>query len=228
MSIRTKLFRIVTLFVFTSIAVGVVGGYAVYRSGIPDGSGLSFFGQDPLTVFLVAVIALIGLGGGAGFFFARRISGSFDDLMDGIKAVNNGEMTALPVSSSEKFGEIAGVFNEMMEKLNVYKQIGEENAKNQENVINFLEVVSTASEGDFTKKAPVTTDVFGSIADAFNMMTEELSMLIKDVRSTARGFEEDSVSILELLNNMAEGSETQMVQLRNATEAVDDTVQATM
>ena len=55
------------------------------------------------------------------------------------------------------------------------------------------------------------------------MMTEELSSLITDVRATAMGFEEDSSNTLDLLKNMADGSETQMVQLRNATEAVDET-----
>ena len=228
MNIRVKLMRVVTLFVFTSITVGVAGGYGIYRVGVAGGSEVSFLGQNPLAVFLCAAAALTLLGGGIGFLVVRKISGSLDALMNGIAAVGRGETDGISVNSSDEFGEISGVFNETMEKINVYRRIEEENAKNQENVINFLEVVSTASDGDFTKKAPVTTDVFGSIADAFNMMTEELSVLIRDVRSTAREFEEDSFNTLDLLKNMSDGSETQMVQLRNATEAVDETAHATM
>ncbi len=228
MKIRVKLIRVVTLFVSAMIAVGAAGGYSIYQAGASGGSEVSFLGQNPLAVFLSAAAALTLLGGGIGFLIIRKISGSLDDLMNGITAVGSGESDGISVDSSDELGEIATVFNETMEKINAYRRIEEENAKNQENVINFLEVVSTASDGDFTKKAPVTTDVFGSIADAFNMMTEELSMLIKDVRSTAREFEEDSFNTLDLLKNMADGSETQMVQLRNATEAVDETAQATM
>ena len=228
MSIRAKLFRIVTSFVFLSLAMVVAGGYSIYRAGTSNGSAPSLLGQDPFVIFLFTAAALILLGGGAGFFFVRKISDLLGDLMDGISAVSSGEMDEVPVNSSDEFGEISRVFNEKTEKIKMYMQVEEENAKNQENVINFLEVVSTASEGDFTRKAPVTTDVFGSIADAFNMMTEELSSLITDVRATARGFEEDSSNTLGLLQTMADGSETQMVQLRNATEAIDETAQATM
>ncbi|MEN8262164.1 MAG: HAMP domain-containing methyl-accepting chemotaxis protein [Nitrospirota bacterium] len=228
MNIRVKLMRVVTLFVFTLIAVGVAGSYVIYRAGVAGGSEVSFLWQNPLSVFLFAAAALTLLGGGIGFLIIRKISGSLNDLMNGIIAVGSGETNAISVNSSDEFGEISTIFNKTMEKINAYTRIEEENAKNQENVINFLEVVSTASDGDFTKKAPVTTDVFGSIADAFNMMTEELSMLITDVRSTAREFEEDSSNTLDLLKNMADGSETQMVQLRNATEAVDETAHATL
>ncbi len=228
MKIRVKLIRVVTLLVSALIAVGAAGGYSIYQAGAAGGSGVFFLGENPLVVFLSAAAVMTLLGGGIAFLIIRKISGSLDDLMNGITAVGSGETDAVSVNSSHEFGEISTVFNETMEKINVYRRIEEENAKNQENVINFLEVVSTASDGDFTKKAPVTTDVFGSIADAFNMMTEELSVLIKDVRSTAREFEEDSFNTLDLLKNMADGSETQMVQLRNATEAVDETAQATM
>jgi methyl-accepting chemotaxis protein len=228
MSIRTKLFRVVTSFVFLSLALVGAGLYSIYRAGASNGSDQSFLGPEPFLIFLFTALALILLGGGAGFFFVRKIAALLGDLMDGISAVSSGEMDEVPVNSSDEFGEISKAFNEKMDKIKMYMQIEEENAKNQENVINFLEVVSTASEGDFTKKAPVTTDVFGSIADAFNMMTEELSSLITDVRATAMGFEEDSSNTLDLLKNMADGSETQMVQLRNATEAVDETAQATL
>lgn len=225
----------------------VQGSYMVYKTNIADltdkivelkdsalletaslGSKISSFQKNILMVFPAAVAGLILLAGGLGFFFVSRISSALAELKEGMKAVSSGEMENIPESSSEELGDMAKVFSETIEKLKGYMKTEEENVRNQENVINFLEVVSTAAEGDFTKRAPVTTDVFGSIADAFNMMTEELSSLIREVRSTAEEFEKDSFRTLDLLKTMADGSETQMVQLRNATEAIDETAQATL
>ncbi len=191
------------------------------------GNELTLFQKQLFAAFLAIVSALIMLGSGLGFSVVSKISTSFNVLRNGIEAISSGKTADLPVSSSDEIGEISKVFKETADKLKTYENSEEEMKKNQANVINFLEVVSTAAEGDFTKRAPVTTDVFGSIADAFNMMTEELSSLITEVRSTARGFEEDSFNTLNLLKNMAEGSETQMIQLKNASEAVDKTARAT-
>ncbi len=192
------------------------------------GSEVSALQKYLFIAFVAGVLIVMLLGGGFGLFFIRQISTSLNDLMDGITAIKRGEMAVLPVRSGDELGEISKVFNETMDKLKVYIQTDEEKEKSQQNVINILEVVSTAAEGDFTKRAPVTTDVFGSIADAFNLMLEELSSLITEVRSTARGIGKNSVTTLTLLKNMAGGSETQMVQLKSATEAVDETSQATL
>lgn len=228
MSIKVKLFGVITLLVVISLAIAIGGGYSMYQLNMADDSGLTLFGKEPMKAFMAAASALIILGCGTGFFIVRKIGVSLNELKYGVTAINSGEINAIDISSSDEIGDIAGEFNEITETLNVFREKEKELEKNQENVINFLEVVSTAADGDFTKRAPVTTDVFGSIADAFNLMTEELSQLITEVRSTARRFEEDSSSTLELLKDMADGSETQMVQLRNATEAIDETAQATL
>ncbi len=192
------------------------------------GNALSSMHGNALKVFPVLALLLILVGGGIGFFNVRRISNSLSELVEGMEAVSGGKAIALPVTSNDELGTMTKLINDTTEKMQAYMEADEERERGQVNVINFLEVVSVASEGDFTKKAPVTTDVFGSIADAFNMMMEELSTLITDVRHTAETFGEDSFNTLNILKNMADGSETQMVQLRNATEAVDETAQATI
>ncbi len=178
-------------------------------------------------VFSIAAAVLIFLGLLIGFIFHRQVSGALSTLMDGIKSISSGEMTVLPAESHDEFGEISRAFNSTMDKMKEYIQTDAEREKSQENLMNFLDVLSTAAEGDFTKRAPVTADIFGSVADAFNMMMDELATLVTDVRATAVGIGEDSSNTLNLLKNMADGSEKQMVQLKSATESVDETSQAT-
>lgn len=188
----------------------------------------SAFHKQLFNVFLAAAAVLILLGLVLGLVFNRQVSGSLSVVMKGMKSIRTGEMAVLPVNSSDEIGEISRVFNETMDKLKEYIQTDEERLKSQENVMNFLEVVGTASEGDFTKRAPVTTDVFGSVADAFNMMMDELSSLIQDVRHIAEGIGENSLITLKSLKNMAEGSQTQVVSLTDATKSVHETSRATL
>ncbi|RMG00536.1 MAG: methyl-accepting chemotaxis protein [Nitrospirae bacterium] len=178
--------------------------------------------------FAIVYIIAIFIGILISLFVSARITVPLRTLVEGIERVGKGELVELEVKSTDELGEIAMVFNETMQKLRAYIQTEEERKKTQENVIQFLDVVSTAAEGNFGRRAPVTADVFGSIADAFNLMMDELSNLIRDVRKTAEGVGEESFTLLEMLKRMSEGAESQMVQLKEATEAIDQTANATL
>jgi methyl-accepting chemotaxis protein len=186
--------------------------------------------EKQLRLILPAIaLAVIFIGLIIGLYVSGRISSSLTLLMEGIRSIGRGEKIGeIEIPSQDEFGEIAEVFNETMNKLRAYIQTDEERKKTQENVIQFLDVVSTAAEGNFGRRAPVTADVFGSIADAFNLMMDELSNLIRDVRKTAEGVGEESFTLLEMLKRMSEGAESQMVQLKEATEAIDETANATL
>jgi len=192
---------------------------------------VSFFDilkERSMVIALFYILTLL-VGTAVSLAISSRMVEPLKSLMAGIEAIGRGESDVrLAVKSTDEFGKIAVVFNETLDKLREYIQTDEERKKVQENVIRFLEVVSTAAEGDLTVRAPVTADVFGSIADAFNLMVDELSFLFRDVRNTARSVGEESFRLLDMLRKMADGAENQMVQLKGATEAVNGTVDATM
>ncbi len=192
---------------------------------------LSLFDAIREDIWKILIIYILSLGFGLilSLFISNRIVSPLKEMMKGIQAISEGRVdVTVDVKTTDELGQIAGVLNETLERLRSYIQTEEERKKTQENVIKFLEVVSNASEGDLTQRAPVTADVFGSIADAFNLMVEGLSSLLAEVRNTAQGVGEDSFHLLEMLKKMAEGAETQMIQLKNATEALDETADATL
>ncbi|VAX33758.1 hypothetical protein MNBD_NITROSPIRAE03-1916 [hydrothermal vent metagenome] len=202
--------------------------YGTMTAGFYKVSFLDILKERSMVIALFYLVALF-IGTVVSMAISSRMVEPLKSLMAGIEAVGRGESDVrLPVKSSDEFGKIAVVFNETLDKLREYIQTDEERKKVQENVIKFLEVVSTAAEGDLTVRAPVTADVFGSIADAFNLMVDELSYLFKDVRNTARSVGEESFRLLDMLKKMEEGAETQMGQLKGATEAVNGTVDATI
>ncbi|GBE02706.1 methyl-accepting chemotaxis protein PctA [bacterium BMS3Bbin06] len=185
--------------------------------------------REDIWKILVIYLLAISFGLLLSLFMSNRIVRPLSALMKGIRAISEGNVNlSVDVKSTDEIGQIATVLNETLARLRGYIQTDEERKKTQENVIQFLDVVSTASEGDFTRRAPVTADVFGSIADAFNLMMDELSSLINEVRNTARGVGEDSFNLLDMLKKMSEGAEDQMVQLKDATGTIDETAGATL
>ncbi|GBD98257.1 methyl-accepting chemotaxis protein PctA [bacterium BMS3Abin07] len=205
-----------------------VATYGTINIGFKKLTLLDAIREDIWKILLIYLFALL-FGFLLSLFISNRIVSPLGELMKGIRAIGEGKVNvAVEVKSSDEIGQIALVFNETLDRLREYIQTEEERKKSQENIIAFLAILSNASDGDFSEKAPVTADVFGSLADAYNLMIDELSLLLRDVRNTAHSVGEESFTLLDMLKKMADGAETQMVQLKGATEAVDETADATI
>ncbi|MDP3260949.1 MAG: methyl-accepting chemotaxis protein [Thermodesulfovibrionales bacterium] len=143
------------------------------------------------------------------------------------EAVGRGDLTKeIQVKTHDEIGVLGKTLNETINRLRNLVQTEEDQRKTQENIINFLNLLSSASEGDLTQKAEVTPDVFGSIGDAFNLMVEGLTELIEKVRISAQDANMESSKILSVLKEMEEDSEMQTVEVRHAREAVEDAAQS--
>lgn len=186
--------------------------------------------QKRLFMIVPAVsLVIIIIGMIVGIIVSNRITSSLNALMKGIRAMGRGNVNiSVDVKAGDELGLIASTFNDTLAKLREYIQTDEERKQTQENVIKFLEVVGIASDGDLTSKAPVTADVFGSLADAYNMMLDGLIDILFDVRKSAEMVGKTSQYMLEIFDRMSEGSEVQMVEVKKASEAVDETSHATM
>jgi len=202
--------------------------YGTINIGFKKKGFFDIISKEIRDVGIFYLVSLI-LGLAFSWVFSNRIVKPLKELMEGIRALREGKVNVLvDVKTNDEIEEVAEIFNETIEKLQEYIQTEEERRRTQENVIKFLEVVSTAAEGDFTKRAPVTADAFGSIADAFNLMMDDLSALINDVKKTAKSVSDETTKLIEMFKQMSDGAETQMLQMKSATEAVDETMAATL
>ncbi len=180
--------------------------------------------SDQLNTLIIAVglgAALFGII--AGLFASNRITVPLNILMRGIESVGKGEFVEIQAPSRDEFAEIARVFNETIGRLKKYIQTDEQRQKTEENVINFLEVVSDASDGDLTVRAPVTEDVFGSIADAYNLMIESLADLLTETTRDAREVGDESRHLNDIFMRMKSGTESQLQFVTEATDAAGTT-----
>ncbi len=183
--------------------------------------------EAEMTKTLVGLsLAMILFGILAGLFVANRITSPLKKLMEGIEAVGQGEIVEVTAPSKDEFAEIARVFNETMDRIKGYIKTDEQRRKTEANVINFLEVVSEASEGDLTLRAPVTEDAFGSIADAYNLMVESLAELLTDTTENAQEVGEESRHLLEIFQKMKDGADNQLQHVTDASDAAEETAKA--
>lgn len=124
-------------------------------------------------------------------------------------------------TKNDEFGDLADTINTTMDKLTTLIQTDEERKQMQENIIKFLDILSTASEGDFTKRAEVTPDIFGSLGDAYNLMLEGLTDLINKVKDSAQGVNTESTRMMNVLRSLRNGAESQMVSVEKSTQSVN-------
>lgn len=157
----------------------------------------------------------------------RTIVNPIKNITAVAEAVGRGDLTKeIQVKTHDEIGVLGKTLNETINRLRNLVQTEEDQRKNQENIINFLNLLSSASEGDLTQKAEVTPDIFGSVGDAFNLMVEGLTELIEKVRISAQDANMESSKILSVLKEMEEDSEMQTVEVRHAREAVEDAAQS--
>jgi len=126
----------------------------------------------------------------------------------------------IDIDSRDELYDIAETFNETMDKITVLIQTDDERKKMQEDIVRFLNILSAASDGDLSQKAEVTPDIFGSLADAFNLMVEGLSDLIKEVKRSAEEANSRSIALAEIIRKLEAGADMQKIEVKTASDAV--------
>jgi twitching motility protein PilJ len=168
---------------------------------------------------LVAVLNLL--------WFRNSIVKPLNSIESAIGNVKKGNYNdRIKITSKDEFGDIAETFNSTMDKLVALIQTDDERKGMQEDIIRFLNILSAASEGDLTQKAVVTPDVFGSLADAFNLMAEGLADLIKEVQTSAKDANSRSQVLAQIIKKLEEGAQLQKTEIKAASDAVTASAEA--
>ncbi len=188
---------------------------------------------------IIFALALIGISTANVIWFRKQIIAPISVIEDAIDAIKQGNFDRrIDIKTGDEFQKIAEAFNQMMDKLSTLIQTEEEKREMQNNIIKFLQIMTSASEGDLTKRAEVTPDVFGSLADAFNLMADGLSQLVQEVQASAGDVGEKTVVINDIIKKLKEGAQIQKKEIEKiaamiaesseiATSTTDKTMVAT-
>ncbi|MBW4496891.1 MAG: HAMP domain-containing protein [Oscillatoria princeps RMCB-10] len=147
-----------------------------------------------------AMAAGAGLAGGLtvlgmGQLTTKQIKRATQDLQAQFDAVVGGNLsTRASVYSEDEFGILAAKFNQMARVIFTTTHEAQRKAEEQEQakedlqrqVIRLLDDVEGVARGDLTVIIPVTPDVLGALADAFNLTIQNLREIVLQVKQTAR------------------------------------------
>lgn len=171
----------------------------------------------------VFALVLVGVSTVNVFWFKKQVVAPLSVIEEAIEAVRKGNFEKrIKLTTGDEFEKIADAFNQLMDKLPSVIQTEEEKKEMQNNVIKFLQIMTQASEGDLSQRAEVTPDIFGSLADAFNLMADGLSELVKEVKNSAEDIGQKSSILNEIIQKLQTGAEIQKQEIEKIVSLIEE------
>ncbi|MDX2007345.1 MAG: methyl-accepting chemotaxis protein [Meiothermus sp.] len=170
-----------------------------------------------------ALAASIALGLFLTVLTTRQITGPVAKLTAASRRLAQGQFDLnLEVKSGDEMGQLAGVLqnaaNQLRELVSAQEAERLKGQQLQDNVNKFLTVATEIAQGDFTKRGDVTDDVLGNVVDAINLMTEEVSYLLKDVQKAAVSVSSGAQQVNGLTDSIAQGAQAQAQEVQQVRE----------
>ena len=139
-----------------------------------------------------------------GYFLARSIVRDIIHVADVATQAAAGNLLARArLESDDEVGHMAKAFNIMLDRITALVSTEEERDRMQKQLVQFLVLVSDVGKGDLTKRGEVTADMFGNLADGFNLMIQRFSQLMKHVRQAAERVNSSASKLRDNAGQMA-------------------------
>jgi len=175
----------------------------------------------------IAIVGLLVLGAAlvllTTMFFRRSFLNPITHLTVVAQKIRDGAYDArCDVRSEDELHILAQTINEMLNRIVGLIQSEEDKLRLQRDIVNLLEIVSSASEGDLTERGEVTPDELGSITDAFNHMLESIGHLVVEVHKSAVNVHHAAEAIVVTSKEMASDASRQTKALEGITRKLRD------
>lgn len=155
-------------------------------------------------VVLIGGFLALVLGGAIGYFLARNIARNIVHVADVAEQAAAGNLQArAKLESDDEVGHMAKAFNSMLDRITSLVSTEEERDLMQKRLMQFLVLVSDVGKGDLTKRGEVTADMFGNLADGFNLMIQRFAQLMKQVRESAERVNKSAGALRDNAGQMA-------------------------
>src|SRR6476661_1354483 len=185
-----------------------------------DAQSTAFNGTISLIIGgLVAVVVGLGVGYWIAQFFSKNL-GHIAQVAQ--LAAGGNYQSRAKITTKEEIGQMATAFNTMLDRIiTSLKTTESERDDMQKRLMVFLVLVSEVGKGDLTKRGEVTADVFGNLADGFNLMTQRFGQLMKQVREAAERVNKSALTLRDSANQMAGTAKQQADESVKTLTAVD-------
>jgi twitching motility protein PilJ len=148
----------------------------------------------------VAVVLGLGIGYWIAGFFSKGLT---HIAQVASQAAAGNYQARAKVATKDELGQMATSFNAMLDRITALVTSEEERDLMQKRLMNFLVLVSDVGKGDLTKRGEVTADMFGNLADGFNLMIQRFGQLLKQVREAAERVNKSAGTLRDSAGQMA-------------------------
>jgi methyl-accepting chemotaxis protein len=166
--------------------------------------------------FLILVIAIWGTSRLIIVRPVRRIMNLFSEI-----GLGNFD-ARIKAKARDEIGEMATSLNAMLDNTLVLIQSREERDAIQTSIMKLLDEISGLAEGDLTRRAEVTAEVTGAIADSFNTMAEQLSGVVKNVKQATDQVTTTTEGVNASTKQLSEASEKQARRVSNTIKVINE------
>lgn len=184
-------------------------GYLVFKVRADIAAGAISFFRAFASAILFGLVAG-GLGFLLSFFVVRPIS----SLSDVFSQVSMGLVESRSrVETGDELEVLGTNLNEMLDRIGGLIETEADRDRMQANIMNLLNIVDAASRGDLTVRGEVTEDALGSVADAYNLMLESISGLIRQVSESGIQVSKTAQEILVISEDIGSSASSQQQDL---------------
>ncbi len=169
----------------------------------------------------LAVAILLVIGGA--FVFSGGLTRQIQYIMELFSEIGIGNFNArCRIVSQDELGAMANSLNAMLDNTLHLIQSSEERDTMQDSIMKLLTDISALTEGDLTIRAEVTEDMTGAIADSFNTMAEQLSLLVSNVKKSTLEVSTTSHEVSETTIELSRTSDEHATRIAGAVKAIEE------
>jgi len=155
-------------------------------------------------VLVFGGLVAVALGLGLGYWVAHKLALGLGQVASVAQLAANGNYQArAKIASKDELGQMAASFNAMLDRITALVTSEDERNEMQKRLMSFLVLVSDVGKGDLTKRGEVTADMFGNLADGFNLMIARFGQLLKQVREAAERVNKSAGALRDSAGQMA-------------------------
>lgn len=168
--------------------------------------------------------ALIGVFVLTALLLSTSLSRPVRALANVVAEIQQGNYRArAKVRARNELGLLAAGLNQTLdERVDALVQAEEEHRRLQKEIRDLLMVVAAAADGDFTQRAVVGSGTLGNLADALNLMFENVGALIQHLRGASVRVFDAATEIRGSADQLAEGASRQSEEIGRTTQSVQE------
>jgi methyl-accepting chemotaxis protein len=176
---------------------------------------------------LLVGIGVLALAAAAVTWFLRRFLKPIDKLATAVTEVAKGNSEARSrLTEKDEIGDLGRSFDNLLdERIAALEAAKKENEQLNNSVISLLQTVFQLSNRDLTARAPVTTDVVGTVSSSVNQLADETGRTLQDVRSVADAVRSTSESVRDRSLEVEDAAQQERQSLESMAKALEQTTE---